>query len=361
MARITELQNQILGLRKQQTTLALEIANTTDVGSQGDDVKLLQLFLAQDSSLYPDGLMTGYFGKKTEKALQKFAEKYNDDNDNDKGKKNGKKEKHRNENSLNNINKALKGGSWIVVKSATDPNTCIVTPPGHFIARGHIKNFGKPVSVPCKDLPPGIQKLLDGTITPPGLDTTAPTFGTVTVGNLSSTGATISVTTSERTYTRAEYGTPTAYGTTTSFGTFGTSTTVTLTGLTPSTTYNFVLRAKDGAGNVGTSTNMTFTTTATPDTTAPVISGVTATSAASTTASIAWTTNEAATSKVYYGTTTPLSLASALSASDATLLTSHTMAIGSLTASTTYRFVVESKDAANNTATTTESSFVTMP
>lgn len=261
------------------------------------------------------------------------------------------------------MSKMLGKGAWVVVQSPTNPTNCTVIPPGHLIAPGYKKTHGDVgiVTVPCNILPPGIQRILNGTTTPPGRDTVAPTFGAITISNISATSATITATTSERTSVRAEYGATTAYGNTTSPGAVGTSTSITLTGLTPSTTYNFILRAKDAAGNVGTSTNMTFTTTATPDTTAPVISGVTATSAASTTASIAWTTNEPATSKVYYGTTTPLVLTSALTVSDATLLTGHTMALSGLAASTTYRFVIESKDAANNTATTTESSFVTMP
>lgn len=368
LAQITELQARIADLKKQTVQAQLEIASTTNVGTQNDQVKLLQLYLAQDPTLYPEGLITGYFGAKTLKALERYDAKYGDnDDDDDNGKKNngnGKakgKDKQR-EKALERINKSLRNGSWIVVRSATDPNTCTVTPPGHYIAPGYIKNFGKPISVPCKDLPPGIQKLLNGTVTPPpASDTTAPTFSSVSVGTLTATTAMITATTSEPTTVRAQYGTTTAYGATTAFGTLGTTTALTLTGLTPSTTYHFVLNARDAAGNTATSTDAVFTTAATPDTTAPVISGIQATSTTATGTTLTWTTNESASGKVYYGTTTPLALGSALSIFDPAFVTNHSIALSGLTASTTHYYVIESKDAAGNTATSTESSFATLP
>jgi len=46
-------------------------------GIKGDDISTLQSFLARDMSVYPEGLITGYFGNLTKKAVQKFQEKYN--------------------------------------------------------------------------------------------------------------------------------------------------------------------------------------------------------------------------------------------------------------------------------------------
>lgn len=45
-------------------------------GSRGADVTALQTFLAQYKDIYPDGLVTGYFGPATEKAVGLFQEKY---------------------------------------------------------------------------------------------------------------------------------------------------------------------------------------------------------------------------------------------------------------------------------------------
>lgn len=42
------------------------------IGSSGDSVTRLQQILARDSSVYPEGLITGYFGELTEAALKKF-------------------------------------------------------------------------------------------------------------------------------------------------------------------------------------------------------------------------------------------------------------------------------------------------
>ena len=96
-----------------------------------------------------------------------------------------------------------------------------------------------------------------------------------------------------------------------------------------------------------------------PDTTAPVISGASVSSIASTTATIAWTTNENATGKVYYGTVSPIDFLTALTMSSAALTTSHSFGLTGLATSTTYYYVLESKDASLNTATTSTQSFAT--
>lgn len=97
------------------------------------------------------------------------------------------------------------------------------------------------------------------------------------------------------------------------------------------------------------------------DTMPPVLSAISAMNIASTSATINWTTNEPATSKAYYGTASPLNLATAPFASDAALVTNHWLGLTGLTASTTYYFVAESKDAAMNTATSSQQSFTTIP
>lgn len=45
-------------------------------GSTGEDVRKLQEILAKDTEVYPEGLITGFFGLKTEKAVMKFQIKY---------------------------------------------------------------------------------------------------------------------------------------------------------------------------------------------------------------------------------------------------------------------------------------------
>ncbi len=51
---------------------AATLYRSLDVGTTGSDVTALQSFLAQDSSLYPSGRVTGYFGSLTQAAVTKF-------------------------------------------------------------------------------------------------------------------------------------------------------------------------------------------------------------------------------------------------------------------------------------------------
>ena len=45
-------------------------------GMRGPEVKALQTFLAEDRSIYPEGLVTGWFGPLTRRAVIRFQEKY---------------------------------------------------------------------------------------------------------------------------------------------------------------------------------------------------------------------------------------------------------------------------------------------
>ncbi len=94
--------------------------------------------------------------------------------------------------------------------------------------------------------------------------------------------------------------------------------------------------------------------TSTPviDNTPPAISSVAAGQVTTSSAAITWTTNEASTTQVEYGTT---SAYGALSSLDSSLLTSHSVTISGLSAGTIYYFRVISKDAAGNSATATGS------
>ena len=105
----------------------------------------------------------------------------------------------------------------------------------------------------------------------------------------------------------------------------------------------------DGGGNANYWVDAVFQTTLPGDTTPPVISGISATpGTGGTTATITWTTNEPATSRVDYGTT-PDALTP--SATNGALVTSHSLPLTGLTAGTTYYYRVTSVDAATNSAT----------
>lgn len=56
--------------------LCPQFARSLAFGSRGEQVSALQTYLSGDPALYPEGLITGYFGKLTEKAVQRFQAKY---------------------------------------------------------------------------------------------------------------------------------------------------------------------------------------------------------------------------------------------------------------------------------------------
>jgi len=201
----------------------LRIIKQLRTGMTSEEVKLLQEILATDPEVYPEGLITGYFGKLTERAVKKLQKKLCLEEVGSVGPK-----------TLSRINELLTEGAGSSGK----------VPPGLLIA-------------------PGIQKKLCAT--------------------------------------------------------------------------------------------------STPDTTAPVISDIVATSTTATTTQIKWLTNEKANSKVWYSISTPVVAATstaAVSSSDYVL--NHSIALSGLTASTTYYYLVTSADKSGNTATATEKSFTTL-
>ncbi len=197
------------------------------------------------------------------------------------------------------------------------------------------------------------------TSSPVPSDVTSPVVSSVAVSNITASGATITWTTNEGADSQVVFGTTASYGSTTTLdATLVTSHSVTLTGLSASSAYHFAVRSKDAATNLTVSPDVSFTTSAPADVTAPVISGISAT-VGSTTAGINWTTNENANSKIYFGTVTPLVLGSASTLANASLVTAHTLSLSSLSASTTYYYVVESTDGSSNVSTSSQQSFTT--
>src|SRR3972149_7046251 len=101
-------------------------------------------------------------------------------------------------------------------------------------------------------------------------DTTAPVLSNITTGSITSAGAVITWTTDEQSTSQIEYGTTTSYGSSTTIdNTLVTSHSVTISGLSSWTTYHFRVKSQDSAGNLAVSSDLTFTTLAPPDTTAP--------------------------------------------------------------------------------------------
>jgi len=91
--------------------------------------------------------------------------------------------------------------------------------------------------------------------------------------------------------------------------------------------------------------------------TPPVISNIQIATTTPTLAVISWSTDLPATTKVVYSTTTPVS---STIVSTSTLVTTHSIELPGLNASTTYYFYTESSDSYGNIATSTEQSFITL-
>jgi len=231
-SQITELNTQLEVLRQAQSEIketvkeakgTLQILKQLSIGMTSEEVKRLQEILATDPDVYPEGLITGYFGRLTEKAVKRFQKKVCLEEVGLVGPK-----------TLAKINELLTEGAGFSGK----------VPPGLLIA-------------------PGIQKKLCAT--------------------------------------------------------------------------------------------------STPDTIAPIISNVVATSTTATSTQITWLTNEKANSKVWYSISTPLVITtSTLAVSSSDYVLNHSIMLSNLTASTTYYYLVFSADKSGNTATTTEKLFTTL-
>ncbi len=181
--------------------------------------------------------------------------------------------------------------------------------------------------------------------TPPAADTTPPAVSAVNVTTSGST-ATVTWTTDEASSSSVAYGTSTALGQTAT-GVGGTSHSVTLTGLTSGATYSYRVTSADAAGNATTSpaTSTSPATFVAADTVAPVVSNVAVANAGST-ATVTWTTDEASSSSVAYGTSTALGQTATGVAG-----TSHSVTLTGLTSGATYSYRVTSADAAGNATT----------
>lgn len=372
-AKILELQKQQQEVVQQQQEIFAALTVEMQEGSTGDQVTKLQQLLASDPELYPERVVSGYFGRLTALAVKRFQQKYGispvgrvgpltlrkfneiyghhassssggawDKRDDDK-----KKEKDRDDDiSLEDLVYRM-GKVVLCHKPGKNNRTIYVAIPSITSHLKHGDAFGA-----CKGGSNGNNG--SASTTP---DTVAPVITSVAASGVSATGATVNWTTNENTTSQVEYGATNSYGTlTTVNNALVTAHGVALTGLTANTMYHYRVWSRDVAGNTGVSGDQTFTTSAAPDTTAPVISAVTAGNVATSGATITWTTNEGATSQVEYGITSSYG---ALTTLDAALLTSHSVALSGLTDSTTYHYRVISKDAAGNASQSPDMTFIT--
>jgi peptidoglycan hydrolase-like protein with peptidoglycan-binding domain len=185
------------------------VTGTAGPGSSGDNVSAIQAFLATDASIYPEGLVTGFYGSLTQRAVERFQ----------------------------------------------CAHQIICT--GSVAATG----YGRVGPATLAQ----IQLLAGGGTPSPSGDTSAPLQGGESLTGLGRNGVTIHWSTNENASNRIMYGTvwPFLFASApvVSDPNFDTSADITLTGLNPSSVYYYVRESIDSSGNVMQTTAKTFSTT----------------------------------------------------------------------------------------------------
>ena len=249
-AQIEALITQIENLREakgeikdtgKEIKVTLKLLRQLRKGMSGDDVALLQEMLATDPEIYPDALVTGYFGNLTERAVKRFQKAANIEQVGLVGPK-----------TLAKINELLKEGTGASGK----------VPPGLLIAPGIRKKLGfEPQPLPGQKLPPGIEKKLGKE------DTISPVISEISVLDVTTSSAMIAWFTDEEADSNVWYDTitPLVITDTTSAESssdFVLYREIPLFGLTPNIAYYYIVNSADVLGNATSSGEEVFNTLA---------------------------------------------------------------------------------------------------
>jgi hypothetical protein len=250
LAEIAVLQGQLAEIQNQQAQLkqeiiqSLRLARQLGKGMSGEDVKLLQEILATDPSIYPEGLVTGFFGSLTEDAVRKFQAK------------NGLEQAGRvGPQTLERINKLLADGAG---KSGR-------VPPGFLISPGIARKIGQTPTIPeGQVLPRGISQKIEFGQNKVA-DNTPPVIGNLgAISNSSGATVTISWITNKPSVSKIWFSTisPVAIDVnpSTSSPAYTTNHLTNFAGLNAGTTYYYIVSSTDKAGNTSMSAEQSVTT-----------------------------------------------------------------------------------------------------
>jgi len=236
IVKIESLKQARLEARKASKEIkeTLKLIRYLRYGMSGEDVTLLQEVLATDPDVYPEGLVTGYFGPLTRNAVKRFQKIAGIEQVGLVGPKTSAR-----------INELLVEGAG---KSGK-------VPPGLLIAPGIRKKanleFLKPL--PGQKLPPGIGKKL-------------PVISEIAVTDITATSVGITWTTDVEAKSRVWYSTipPLIVATDSTMNAVSTKFVldhyIELPDLTPKTVYYFIVNSTNKAGNNDISEQKTFTT-----------------------------------------------------------------------------------------------------
>jgi len=222
----------------------LKLLKELKKGMTGDDVQLLQEFLATDPEIYPEGFTTGYFGNLTEKAIKKFQKLANiNGEDGFVGPK-----------TLSKINELLKEGAGSSGK----------VPPGLLVAPGIRKKLGYAPEAPeGQDLPPGIEKKLDDDEEDEDEDSESPFISDISVLDVTSSSAKIIWKTDEKSNSTVWYDVTNPLSSakkTKSSSRFVFNHEISLFDLISGTNYYYKVGSSDILGNATSSSERVFTT-----------------------------------------------------------------------------------------------------
>ena len=223
----------------------LKILKELKRGMRGDDIQLLQEFLATDPEIYPEGYTTGYFGPLTEKAVKNFQELAGiEDEDGAVGPK-----------TLSKINELLEEGAGSSGK----------VPPGLLIAPGIRKKIGYEPEVPeGQKLPPGIQKKLDGDDGDEEKDNEPPIISDISILDTTTSSTRVTWKTDEESDSTVWYDTITPLDTSSSESESSSDKVldhvIDLFNLITGTDYYYKVGSSDMLGNATSSSEMLFTT-----------------------------------------------------------------------------------------------------
>ncbi len=185
-------------------------------------------------------------------------------------------------------------------------------------------------------------------------DQTPPVISNVRSDSITATTAQIAWETNEASDSQAEFGLSTSYGSASpGQAQLVTAHRLTLTGLQEGVTYHYRVKSRDGAGNLSTSEDFTFTTL---DLTPPAISNLTVSGLTPVAALMTWSTNEASDSQVEYGLSPAYGFATR---HEAALVTAHAVQLVNLAPATTYHCRVKSRDRAGNLSVSDDFTFTT--
>lgn len=243
----------------------LQILRELQMGMSGSDVLTLQAYLATHPDIYPEALVTGFYGPLTSKAVAKLQMKLGLPAVGRVGPM-----------TLKALNHHISSQAVSFEHRNGSTTACAKIPPGHFIAPGQLKKMGAlPIVIPpCQILPPGIAHKL-GMIATSTATTTAtttshsqgaPVISLISATSTTPTTATIKWTTDVPTKGKIWYGTSTPVTSTTSSSHTDsskknkTSHSLKVSNLMASTTYYYVISASNKAGVTATTSQQSFMT-----------------------------------------------------------------------------------------------------